>query len=507
LLGHYLAASPDSIARVEGAQAEGRPGFIELWHALEDARLENRMVERWPGMDRAFAEALPAQHGARRWDRLPPARQVDWGIYLAGRGISPGVFSIAVQDALDASADEIRRGAGGRTPEDSLQATHAIYPRVRHLLRGETGPGGHRRAQEPTSEHERGDPPRRHEVPEIALPGLVLAGDHPRRRSLPEWYRPGSLPWFEVGLGDKEVHPSARRSDHQTIVPPPAGDAETYHSLWREVQAEVGSALSRFLRVHRESTYLRFAGRYRSGRLGQNKLWRQRLADYRLFARREGGGRRRMAAVLLVDESASMQSEDKIRTATKAAILAGECLHRLDIPFEIIGFTTASFEAREAMRLGLTPARDYRTLRCSPLEHRIYKSLADSYRRVRARLSGLRPRHNNWDEEHLLFAQRRLLARPEPGRLVLVVSDGQPNGDAGHMIRAVAAASRQGWAVIGVGVGQDFAGRIYPTAVSGEDFRGIGEGLLHVLAAHLGGTRPLPFRRDRTVAASGVGPW
>jgi hypothetical protein len=151
---------------------------------------------------------------------------------------------------------------------------------------------------------------------------------------------PGSAPWFEAGLGDKHIHPSAMRSDRQTIVIPARGDPVAYRSLWLDVQREAGFLISRLVRLLQEEAYLRYAGRFRSGQLVMNRLWKQRLADYRLFQRREAGGRRRTAVSLLVDESASMQGREKSRLAAQAAVLLGETLsscspprdHRFTLP-------------------------------------------------------------------------------------------------------------------------------------------------------------------------------
>ena len=73
-----------------------------------------------------------------------------------------------------------------------------------------------------------------------------------------------------------------------------------------------------------------------------------------MFKRPVSGTERWVAFSILVDESASMGSGDKVATAIKLTILLGETLGRLGIPFEIIGFTTADYEARAAMKLGLS---------------------------------------------------------------------------------------------------------------------------------------------------------
>ena len=98
-----------------------------------------------------------------------------------------------------------------------------------------------------------------------------------------------------------------------------------------------------------------------SGKLNMAKLWKQRIGNYRLFQRTVTASSHTIAFSLLVDESASMQGQGKSLMATKAAVLLGETLDVLGVPLEIIGYSTAEYEARAALLLGLTPAYQYRT--------------------------------------------------------------------------------------------------------------------------------------------------
>jgi cobaltochelatase CobT len=189
-----------------------------------------------------------------------------------------------------------------------------------------------------------------------------------------------------------------------------------------------------------------------------------------------------VAFSLLIDESASMKGDGKYKLAIKAALLLGEALDSIGAPLEIIGYTTEEYEARAAMRLGLTPAYQYRTTRCSPLEHRIYKRFDETYSSTRVRLTGIEPRHNNWDEESLMFAFQRLKARPERKKIIVVICDGQPNGDANHLIETARWIESQDCKLVGVGIGADFVRQIYRNAVVVADFRRLAEELLGILA-------------------------
>jgi cobalamin biosynthesis protein CobT len=249
-----------------------------------------------------------------------------------------------------------------------------------------------------------------------------------------------------------------------------------------EIHHEAGYLAQRLLNLVREEVYLRYAGYFRTGRLNKAKLWKQRIGNYRLFQRQVPGSSHAVAFSLLVDESASMKGQDKYKLAMKTALLLGETLDFVGVPLEIIGYTTEDYEARSAMRLGLTPAHAYRATRCSALEHRIYKRFDEPYYAVRARLTGIEPRHNNWDEEHLIFAFQRIQERPERRKVMIIISDGQPNGDANFLIQTVKKIESAGCRLIGIGIGADFVKEIYTTAVVVNDFSQLGEELIQILA-------------------------
>jgi hypothetical protein len=493
LLGHFLAES-QPWAEAAGREDRERPRFSSFWHALEDARVENWLLSRWPGAARAFGANLLPNLGGRLVATLSIPDQLELGIYYEGRGFPGARFRTRVRQALEDLQEDILRAAHSASPGETFAAMQHIYPALAPLLN-----------LMPAKPHYRSERERLHEMQDeeassqefIELPpgvppppgtpdfqesdDLVSIGVLGQRQDFPEWFRPGSAPWFERGIGGKVIHPTALRSSRETIVEPPRGDAAAYRLLRAEIQRESGFLAHRLTNLIREETYLRYGGYYRSGKLNMAKLWKQRIGSYRLFQHPVTGGSRAVAFSLLVDESASMKGQDKFKVATKAALLLGETLELLDTPLEIIGYSTAEYEARAALKLGLTPAYEYRNMRCSALEHRLYKRFSEPYAVARLRLTGIQPRCNNWDEEHLLFAYQRLQERPEPRKLMIVISDGQPNGDADNLIQTVGRIERMGVRVIGIGVGADFVQQIYPHAIVVADFRQTAEELLHIL--------------------------
>lgn len=490
LQGHCQIDSRSWYEAAVREETQAKPGFAVLWHALEDARIENRFVRRWSGTRKYFEANMLPNFGGKLLRRMGHGEQLEFGLYFEGRGYPQPRYAYPVRRALNQVSAEIWQGSNGDSARDSFSAMQAIYPVIAILLRSGV-PRRPRRPVENTSKEpvdsgqgeDKAQTPPPGTIPEIEISDdLVSAGLLGRPREFPEWFFPGSAPWFERGMGRKEIHPTALRTSRQTIVSPPKGDIDLYRMVRTEIQHEAGFIAQRLVNLLREEVYLRYAGYYRTGRLNKAKLWKQRIGNYRLFQRPVPGSSHAVAFTLLVDESASMKGQDKYKLAMKTALLLGETLDFVGVPLEIIGYTTEDYEARSALKLGLTPAHEYRTTRCSPLEHRIYKRFDEPFHAVRARLTGIEPRHNNWDEEHLMFAYQRIQERSERRKVIIIIGDGQPNGDANYLIDTVEKIESTGCKLIGVGIGAEYVKEIYSAAVVVNDFMQMGEELLQILA-------------------------
>lgn len=491
LFGHLREESHRWLPRAQQLEAAGRPHFARLWHALEDARLENRLIARWPGMAKHLDAKIPPKLGGSLLRLATPTRQIELGLYYLGRGLAGAQFSRRVARLFDQAGTLIQSACQAETAEATVAAAEALYPLAVPFLRGQMAesdelPQSHPLPSDPADDPSEPEADRSQPAPLIGLDNDLLGAGDPADVPQADRFAVGSLPWFERGLGAKQVHPSVVQSDRQTIVLPPPHDPAAYRSMLADVQGDARRLAQRLRLVYQESQYLRFGGRFRSGKLDNARLWRQRSGSYRLFQRRLEPLDRQWAVSLLIDESASMRSDARCRVAALAAVLIGEALAELEIPFEIIGFSTDQFEAEAALGLGLRPAHAYRTTRCSRLEHRLYKSYDEPYRLAARRLPGIEARHNNWDEEHLWFAFRRLQGRRAAHRMMLVVCDGQPNGDADHLIATVRQLERLGTTVIGIGIGEDFVRRAYRRAIVATDIPSLARALMEILARELG---------------------
>lgn len=134
---------------------------------------------------------------------------------------------------------------------------------------------------------------------------------------------------------------------------------------------------------------------------------------------------------LLLDNSGSMRGRPISIAAICADVLA-RTLERCDVKVEILGFTTRAWKGGQAREKWLTDQRPPNAGRLNDLRHIIYKSADAPWRRSRENL-GLMMKEGllkeNIDGEALEWAHRRIMARREARKIMMVISDGAPVDD------------------------------------------------------------------------------
>jgi cobaltochelatase CobT len=134
---------------------------------------------------------------------------------------------------------------------------------------------------------------------------------------------------------------------------------------------------------------------------------------------------------LLLDNSGSMRGRPITVAATCADILA-RTLERCGVKVEILGFTTRAWKGGQSREAWLAAGKPAHPGRLNDLRHIIYKSGDAPWRRARKNL-GLMMREGllkeNIDGEALDWAHKRLLARTEQRRILMMISDGAPVDD------------------------------------------------------------------------------
>src|SRR5262245_54324552 len=134
---------------------------------------------------------------------------------------------------------------------------------------------------------------------------------------------------------------------------------------------------------------------------------------------------------LLLDNSGSMRGRPIMVAACCADILA-RTLERCGVKVEILGFTTKAWKGGQAREAWLAAAKPANPGRLNDLRHIVYKSADAPWRRAKRSLALMMREgllKENIDGEALAWAHRRLQARPERRRILMMISDGAPVDD------------------------------------------------------------------------------
>jgi len=217
---------------------------------------------------------------------------------------------------------------------------------------------------------------------------------------------------------------------------------------------------------------------------------------------------------LLLDNSGSMRGRPITVAATCADILA-RTLERCGVKVEILGFTTRAWKGGQSREHWLTAGKPANPGRLNDLRHIIYKSADAPWRRARKNL-GLMMREGllkeNIDGEALDWAHKRLLARTEQRKILMMISDGAPVDDSTLSVNPGNYLERHlRWIIeeietrspvelIAIGIGHDVT-RYYRRAVTIVDAEELGgamtEKLAELFEEHAAAERPSPRARRR----------
>lgn len=227
------------------------------------------------------------------------------------------------------------------------------------------------------------------------------------------------------------------------------------------------------------------------GKINSTALYKLKSGDDRVFRRKIESNSRDVAVSLLLDMSGSM-SCSKIQYASIAALMFSQVLTTLNIAHEISAFTTYHGgyhgatgdypHAKEVneMLSGIgghyrrAPVAGIEYARYSPITNYIAKGYDERLTEETKRLVSMIPSGysgsmaNNVDGESVDIAGRRLLARKEKRKVMIVMSDGSPAADGSgrnldqHLKDVVKQLSAAGVEMLGLGLLDQSVNRYYP---------------------------------------------
>ena len=199
---------------------------------------------------------------------------------------------------------------------------------------------------------------------------------------------------------------------------------------------------------------------------------------------------------LLIDNSGSMRGRP-ITVAAMCGDILARTLERCSVKVEVLGFTTRAWKGGQSRERWVQDGKPRNPGRLNDLRHIIYKAADAPWRRSRRNL-GLMLREGllkeNIDGEALLWAYRRLLARSEHRRILMVISDGAPVDDSTlsvnpgnylerHLRHAIQDIESRGMVeLVAIGIGHDVT-RYYRRAVTIVDAEDLGGTMMRQLTS------------------------
>ena len=199
---------------------------------------------------------------------------------------------------------------------------------------------------------------------------------------------------------------------------------------------------------------------------------------------------------LLLDNSGSMRGRPISIAAICADVLA-RTLERCSVKVEILGFTTRAWKGGQSRECWLNDGRPQQPGRLNDLRHIIYKGADAPWRRSRPNL-GLMMKEGllkeNIDGEALEWAHRRMIARAEQRKILMVISDGAPVDDSTLSVNSAnylekhlrdvinMVERRKAVELLAIGIGHDVT-RYYERAVTITDVEQLAGAMTEQLAA------------------------
>jgi nitric oxide reductase activation protein len=206
-----------------------------------------------------------------------------------------------------------------------------------------------------------------------------------------------------------------------------------------------------------------------------------------------------IAAALVIDESGSM--DGKLPQTCAIAYTLMDALDGIGAKSMAVGFRTKwvpydSIDWTEFQALGCH--------RSEGITYDVFKGWQDTFRVAAPRLNEIKAMGGTPMADGIEFALKELSGRPEGHRIMFVLTDGQPNGGHGNVMKSqLKRAADAGILVIGVGLGRgsEYVGDTFADSVYAEDLDKLPKLLVAKLET-LVRTRHTAAKRGRTVRAA-----
>lgn len=210
---------------------------------------------------------------------------------------------------------------------------------------------------------------------------------------------------------------------------------EHYDAMLQEMGPHINTMRAKLRRALMSKMERRWDGGYTSGRIDPRRLVDAVRGTPEVFRRRDPEQYMDTAVQIVVDLSASMYTNNRIRLAAQAAIAIANALEGTGVNYEVIGFQDPGlFGLSKELAIKMGDALSNRLNKPATFARYLpnmiveFKPFEKRLRDCRAGMGGLAFAAGgaNNDVDALLCAHERLIKRDETRKVMLVLSDGKP---------------------------------------------------------------------------------
>lgn len=183
------------------------------------------------------------------------------------------------------------------------------------------------------------------------------------------------------------------------------GDLKKYQEYYNKIKESIDFFSLKLGSILRDNNYRRFGGNFKTGKLNSKSLYKFKCKQFNIFKKRVMRQHKNYSVTLLVDQSGSM-AVSRIEHALLSTILMAEVLKKIGVDFEIKGFN---------------------------LERKLYKSFDQSYSDdikrglVNMRNGPFGPGSGGNNDGYEIYKSTQSLLKRDSEKILIALSDGLPN--------------------------------------------------------------------------------
>ncbi|MBD3183122.1 VWA domain-containing protein [Candidatus Poribacteria bacterium] len=450
LVAHESGHNLFSIMDLKEKASKESALLADILNSLEDARIEGLMTRRYEGLDALFEAEIGKIIGEKDYSRIPLSTQTLHGLYMMGKGYDTSPIPKEARDLIYSMGKLVDKAVKAKDSHGVLQVSREIYGKLKRLEDGH-------KAQKSRS--------------------LVPGSDNVNGKSLPDEVI-DSLEEYKLDpdyddMGDYPHMKDENVDEGETEIIPDKRPLSQYLDLIRHHTRHQGYLIQHLKSLvetkRRRSRRKSVQTMLTSGSPDMKRLWKIAAGDDRVMKQRLNRPNMNretdpdsLAVYILLDESHSMRTGDRIGYSKEAVAVLGEVLHELSISFAVTGYST-------------NPG----------LKRYLYKQFHEDYYDVRTRLVSATNRNGTYTQEHIPYVLRKLEGRKERKKILITATDAEDIESEIRFKRAVELARDAGVELLGLGINTSFMAEHFHRFIELTDLNRFGEELLRVLSSAL----------------------